>query len=85
MELDASPDPSVQVVSRVTAEARRVVGQWPTPESLSDQLVAALREASDRTTDAEQKSKLRAAAETLGGFGRDVLVGVVSTVIAAHV
>jgi hypothetical protein len=85
MTLMMAPDPGIHLVTGVTAEARRVVGQWPTPEGIADQLLAALKAASDRTTDLEQQSKLRAAAETLGGFGRDVMVGVVSTVIAAHV
>ena len=65
--------------------ARRAVGHWPTAESVSDQLIAALLQATDREADRERKSKLRSAAETLGGVGREILVAVVSTVIASHV
>jgi superfamily II DNA helicase RecQ len=80
-----TPDPNPHLVNRVTSEARRAVGQWPSAESLSDQLLAALGEAAEREPDADRKSKLRSAAQTLGGAGRDVLVAVVSTVIASHV
>jgi excisionase family DNA binding protein len=45
------------MVTRVSAAARLAVGQWPTPESVSDQLLTALQAASDAATDPEQKFK----------------------------
>ena len=64
----------------VTDEARQAVGQWPTPESVADRIVAALLEAADREPDERKRTKLRAAAETLGSFGRDLLVNVAANV-----
>jgi hypothetical protein len=40
----ADGDPSPQMVSGVTPAARRAVGQWPSPETLADRLIAALRD-----------------------------------------
>jgi hypothetical protein len=62
----------------VTDEARRVVRQWPSADVWVDRLVAALGEAADREPDPERRSRLRAIAEGLGGFARDVAVGVLS-------
>jgi len=62
----------------VTDEARQVVGQWPSPEVWVDRLVQALSEAAEREPDPERRSRLRATAEGLGGFARDVAVGVLS-------
>jgi hypothetical protein len=62
----------------VTDEARQAVGQWPSPEVWVDRLVEALREAAEREPDPERRGRLRAMAEGLGGFARDVAVGVLS-------
>jgi hypothetical protein len=62
----------------VTDEARQAVGQWPSPELWADRIIQALREAADREPDPARKSRLRATAEGLASFGRDVLVGVMS-------
>jgi hypothetical protein len=64
----------------ITDEARQAVGQWPTPESVADRIVAALVEAADREPDQGKRTKLRAAADALGGFGRDLLINVVANV-----
>jgi hypothetical protein len=81
-----SRDPSGCSIAGVTDAARRAVGQWP--ESIPDQIavqiadriVAALLEAAEREPDEQKRSKLRAAAETLGSFGRDLLVNVAANV-----
>jgi len=65
-------------VRGVTNQARRVVGQWPSPEVWVERLVQALREAAEREPDPERQGRLRAMAEGLGGFARDVAVGVLS-------
>jgi hypothetical protein len=70
--------PEHWTVARVTDEARRAVGQWPSPEVWVDRLVEALREAAEREPDPERRGRLRAMAEGLGGFARDVAVGVLS-------
>ena len=64
----------------ITDEAREKVGQWPTPESVADRIVAALLEAAEQEPDERKRTKLRAAAETLGSFGRDLLVNVAANV-----
>jgi hypothetical protein len=62
----------------ITDEARQAVGQWPSPQVWVDRLVQALHEAAEREPDPERKGRLRAMAEGLGGFARDVAVGVLS-------
>ena len=69
---------AVRALMGVTDEARQAVGQWPSPEVWVDRLVQALREAAEREPDPEKKGRLRAMAEGLGGFARDVAVGVLS-------
>jgi len=62
----------------VTDEARQAVGQWPSPQVWVERLIQALLEAAEREPDPERKGRLRALAEGLGGFARDVAVGVLS-------
>jgi hypothetical protein len=64
----------------VTDDARLAVGQWPSPESVADRIVAELVEAADREPDERKRTKLRAAAETLGSLGRDLLINVAANV-----
>ena len=65
-------DPESWYVRRVIPAARRAVGQWPTPESLVEQLAAAFGDAADKEPDAEKKSHLLLVAGFLGTTGRDV-------------
>lgn len=68
------PDP--HHVRAVTPEARRVVGQWPSGEQWVERLVRALNEAAEVEPDEDRRSKLRTAAQTLGGIARQVAVAV---------
>ena len=77
-DLSAGGHPGSYFVAGVTPEARQAVGQWPSPEVWVDRLVEALREAAEREPDPERRGRLRAMAEGLGGFARDVAVGVLS-------
>jgi len=70
--------PTSSSVRGVTDQARRAVGQWPSPDVWVDRLVEALREAAELEPDPERRGRLRAMAEGLGGFARDVAVGVLS-------
>jgi hypothetical protein len=79
-EVMSGGDPNPHTVRAITSEARRAVGQWPTPEGLADRIVAALLEAAEREPDEKKRTKLRAAAETLGSFGRDLLINVAANV-----
>jgi hypothetical protein len=71
-------DPSGCSVAGVTDAARRAVGQWP--ESAADGIVRGLLEAADREPDQAKRTRLRAAADVLGGFGRDLLINVIANV-----
>jgi hypothetical protein len=70
--------PSGCSIAGVTDAARRAVGQWP--ESLADGIIRGLLEAADREPDQAKRTRLRAAAEALGGFGRDLLINVIANV-----
>ena len=74
----AGGNPNPQMVSGVTAAARRAVGQWPSPESMTDRLLAALDSAAEQEEDPARKSRLRSAADAVAGIGRDVLVNVIT-------
>jgi hypothetical protein len=71
-------------ITDVAADARRIVGQWPSPSDLADRLVSALTAAADQETDPEKQSKLRKAVDTLGGAARDILVDVAAATITGR-
>ena len=68
-------------VSSVSADARRVVGQWPTAESLVTQLAEAFTTAADQEPDPEKKGRLRSIASGLGGAGRQIAIDVTARVV----
>ena len=68
-------------VSAVTADARRAVGQWPSPEGLVDALAEAFGSAAEQEPDSEKKGRLRQFGTLLSGTGRDVATEVISKVI----
>ena len=65
----------------MTAAARRVVGQWPTAESLAERLAAAFGEVADAEQDPERKSRLRQIASFLGETGKDLAAEIMAKVI----
>jgi hypothetical protein len=73
--------PEAWRVSGVTPDARRAVGQWPTPESLVDRLAEAFGNAADDEPDPERKGRIRQVAGFLSTTGRDVATEVVSKII----
>jgi hypothetical protein len=74
--------PGVFAVRSVTPAGRQAVGQWPTPESLADQLAAAFRTAAEAEPDEENQSRLRQVAGFLASAGRDIAVDVIGQVIS---
>jgi len=58
----------------VTERALGAVGQWPSPEGLVAQLVAALNQAADDETQPDRQSKLRMVANALRGMAREVAI-----------
>jgi hypothetical protein len=68
-------------LARVTGHARRTVGAWPTPENLADRIVAALNDAAESADDPAEKSRLKKAADAVGGVGKGVVTGVLTHVL----
>jgi hypothetical protein len=75
-------DSTFWYVLKVTPEGRRVVGQWPSADSLIDRLVNGFSEAADREEDAEKHYQLRQAASLLSDSVHDVAVQVAATIVA---
>ena len=77
----------IQFLRGVTPAARRAVGAWPTPDSLVDQLLVALRErAGEEDVPAtEEQSRAREILKAISAGGRDVLVSVASAVLTGAV
>lgn len=75
-------NPQVVAVHSITGHARRVVGDWPSPESytevLIEQIMDGLREIAEEEPDKEKRSK---AAWFIDG-GRDMLTNVIAAVVA---
>lgn len=67
----------------VSGQAYLLTGLHPDGDDAVTQLVSALRQAADRTRDPDEKSRLRALADGVGGVSRDILSGVLTTVITA--
>jgi hypothetical protein len=63
-------------IDGVHERARRELGTWPSADGLISELAAALSHAADSEKEPEKKSRLRAAADALADFGRDVAVAV---------
>jgi len=78
-------DPSPWFVTGVRPGARQAVGQWPSGESLVEQLVAGLRAAEQSETDPVDRGRLRAALDALTGIARDVVVQVATTVVSGSI
>jgi hypothetical protein len=78
---DTNAFDEIWLVGNPTGHARRAVGQWPSPESLTDRLIASLREAAEAEPDPEKNSRLRQLAEGLAGIGREVLVKAATRVL----
>jgi hypothetical protein len=68
-------------VTGVSERAHRELGAWPSTDVFVEQLAAALARAADEEQEPERKSRLREAAEVLGGMARDIGVNVISAKI----
>lgn len=75
-------DPRFWYVFKVTPEARRAVGQWPTGESLAARLAAEFARAAQTEPDAERQGLLSYAARLIGDTLRDVAVRAADEVLA---
>jgi hypothetical protein len=75
-------DPRYWYVFKVTPAARRVVGQWPTAESLATRLAEELATAAREEPEAERQSLLTYAARLVGETLRDATVRAAGRVLA---
>jgi hypothetical protein len=75
-------DPTFWYVLKVTPQARRAVGQWPTPDSFVTKLAAELSAAASQEEDAERKGLLSYAARLIGDTLRAAAVRAAGQVLA---
>jgi hypothetical protein len=75
-------DPTFWYVLKVTPQARRAVGQWPTADSFVTRLAAELSAAAAQEDDTERKGLLSYAARLIGDSLRDVAVRAAGQVLA---
>jgi hypothetical protein len=68
-------------ITGVSERTRRELGAWPSADTFVEQLAAALSRAADEEPEPERKSRLREAAEVLGGMAREIAVNVISAKI----
>jgi len=74
-------DPRFWYVLKATPEARREVGQWPTPQSLITRLAEGLSAAAEQEGDPDRKSLLTHTAGLLGDSLRDVAIRVAAAIV----
>lgn len=67
-----------------TGEARRRVGSWPTPQTLADAIVDALKQAAETEVDPVRKTGLRRTVDFFNGVGSGVLTGVATAAVAGQ-
>jgi hypothetical protein len=75
-------DPRFWYVFKVTPEARRAVGQWPTAEALASRLAEELAAAAQQEADGERQGLLAYAARLVGDTLRDATVRAAGAVLA---
>jgi hypothetical protein len=75
-------DPRFWYVFKVTPEARRAVGQWPTAQALAGRLADELTAAARQETDAERQGLLAYAARLIGDTLRDATVRAAAAVLS---
>jgi hypothetical protein len=75
-------DPRFWYVFKVTPEARRAVGQWPTAEALAGRLAEELAAAARQESDAERQGLLTYAARLIGDTLRDATVRAAAQVLS---
>jgi hypothetical protein len=70
-------------IDGVTDEARRAVGQWPSPEVFVQRFTEALLELADREPDPVKKSRIRQIAEAVGRDFRSVVIEAAGSFLGA--
>lgn len=68
-------------IGNPSAEARRLTGQWPTPESAADRMLAALEQIAENGTTEDERSGARKVLDGFSNAGRQVAISVAGAVI----
>ncbi|PZM98423.1 MAG: hypothetical protein DIU79_00105 [Actinobacteria bacterium] len=63
----------VAVIMNVTGEARRRVGQWPTPETLAEKVVAEILERAENEPDPQKRGWWKALGEWVANTGSNTV------------
>lgn len=69
----------------VTAEARRLAGSWPSPETAADRIVEALEQIAENTDNEDTRTRARKILDGFAGSGRQIAVGVGTAVINGQI
>lgn len=72
-------------VKRVSAEARQLVGLWPTPETALDRMIAALDAIAEHTDDEDTRTRARKVIDGLTGAGRQIGIAAATAVVTGHI
>jgi hypothetical protein len=72
-------------IARVSADAYRATGAWPSVDTMTDRILAALQQAVDQAPEGEAKGRARRALEAFRSAGRDFLVDVASGIVSGTI
>lgn len=72
-------------ITQISGRARQLVGQWPTPETAADRLLAALDALASQSPDEPTRTRARTVREQVGGFSRDTLAAIAATIITGQI
>jgi hypothetical protein len=64
-------------ITSVSERTRRELGSWPTPENVLESLIQALNAEAESAPE-EERSRLRAVVDALGGTAREIAIRVIS-------
>jgi DNA-binding MarR family transcriptional regulator len=77
----ASAGRQINRVKRISPEARRIVGLWPSPETALDRMIAALEELAAKSESDETRGKAQKLLDGFAEAGRQIGVGVARAAI----
>jgi hypothetical protein len=78
-------DEEASEINRLSAEARRMVGLWPTAETAADRMIAALEAIAENTDDEDTRSRARKIRDAMTGAGRDIVVAAAAAAITGQI
>lgn len=71
-------------VKRISGDARRLVGLWPTPESAFDRMIMALEAIAEHGDNTDERSRARKILEGLSGAGKSIGISVATTMVTGQ-